>query len=177
MSQTSWQTETVTFTPTADISYFHIKVTGTVPTIPPGQLHLCPRTNCHQYGAVFIDNLRTLTTLVLQKAEATAQPADKAFRLLWQPILSVGGLDSLARPQLRDTLTTYQGGRISLPRNLRVTTGKGFYFLQEVAPAAGQDTLYYGLYVRNTPLGNRAKDDTLRHLYQCRRTYGSQAGL
>ncbi|MBD2770318.1 hypothetical protein IC235_20720 [Hymenobacter sp. BT664] len=116
-------------------------------------------------------------TLVLQKADGTAQAAGKAFRLLWQPILSVGGLDSLARPQLRDTVTTFRGGRVPLPATLQVTDSKGFYFYQEASPATGQDTLYYGLYVRNTPLANGAKDDTLRHLYQCRRTFGSQAGL
>ncbi|MBD2769045.1 hypothetical protein IC235_14220 [Hymenobacter sp. BT664] len=124
-----------------------------------------------------LDNLRTLTGPVLQKADGTPQPADKPFRLLWQPILPVGELDSLAQPQLRGTVHTFHGGRVSLPTNLQVTEGKGFYFFQEASPAAGQDTLYYGLYVRNKPLANGAKDDTLRHLYQCRRTFGSQAGL
>ncbi|MBD2766853.1 hypothetical protein IC235_02975 [Hymenobacter sp. BT664] len=172
MSRTSWQTETVTFTPTTDIIYLSIQATGTLP--PAGGP--CFR-ECTQIGAVLIDNLRTLTGLVLQQADGTAQPADKAFRLLWQPVLSVVGLDSLARPQLRGTVTTFQGGHVSLPKNLRVRNAKGFYFLQEAAPAAGQDTTYYGLYVRNTPLANGARDDTLRHLYQCRRSFGSQASL
>ncbi|MBD2766852.1 hypothetical protein IC235_02970 [Hymenobacter sp. BT664] len=41
----------------------------------------------------------------------------------------------------------------------------------------GQDTTYYGGYIRNKVLANGAKDGPLRHLYQCRRTFGSQAGL
>jgi hypothetical protein len=114
---------------------------------------------------------------VLQKADGTAQSVGKPFRLLWQPVLSVGGLDSLARPQLKGTVTTFQGGRVPLPPALQVRDARGFYFYQEATPTAGQDTLYYGLHVRNTALANGTTDDTLRHLYQCRRTFGSQAGL
>ncbi|MBD2769044.1 hypothetical protein IC235_14215 [Hymenobacter sp. BT664] len=118
-----------------------------------------------------------MPSLALRQADGTAQPAGKPFRLLWQPVLTVGDLDSLARPQLRGTVTTFRGGRVPLPPALQVINAKGFYFFQEAAPTAGQDTTYYALYVRNTPLPNGAKDDTLRHLYQCGRTFGSQAGL
>ena len=174
MSQTSWQTETVIFTPTVDITNLSFMCAGTTRRVDPAPCH--PNVNCGPHGALLLDNLRTLTGIALKKADATAQPAGKAFRLLWQPVLSVGGLDSLARPQLKGTVTTFQGGRVPLPANLQGKDGKGFYFFQEATPAAGQDTLYYGLYVRNTPLANGAKDDTLRHLYQCRRTFGSQNG-
>ncbi|MBD2770317.1 hypothetical protein IC235_20715 [Hymenobacter sp. BT664] len=137
-----------------------------------GQVNQSPGTPAGQYGwAALVDS-----GLLLQKADGTAQAAGKPFRLLWQPVLTVGGLDSLARPQLRGTVTTFQGGRVLLPPSMQVTDAKGFYFFQEASPAAGQDTLFYGLYVRNTPLANGATDDTLRHLYQCRRTFGSQAG-
>jgi len=164
VTRASWQTDTVTFTPTTDFIYLGFQAVGSTAR---------PRTR----GAVLIDNLRTLPSLILQQANGTAQAANKAFRLLWQPVLSVGGLDSLARPQLKGTVRTFQGGRVPLPTSLQVTDSKGFYFYQEAAPAAGQDTLYYGLYVRNTPLANGRTDDTLRHLHECRRTFGSQAGL
>ncbi|MBD2770456.1 hypothetical protein IC235_21435 [Hymenobacter sp. BT664] len=169
MNRTTWQTDTVTFTPTTNISRLVFEASVSIPT---GDYDLYP------LGAVLLDNLRTLTGLALQKADGTAQADGKPFRLLWQPILTAGGLDSLApRPQLRGTVRTFGGGRAPLPPALQVTDARGFYFLQEAAPAAGQDTTYYGLYVRNTPLPNGTKDDTLRHLYQCRRTFGSQAGL
>ncbi|MBD2766855.1 hypothetical protein IC235_02985 [Hymenobacter sp. BT664] len=169
MNRTTWQTDTVTFTPTTNISRLVFEASVSVPT---GDYDLYP------LGAVLLDNLRTLTGLALQKADGTAQADGKPFRLLWQPILTAGGLDSLApRPQLRGTVRTFGGGRVPLPPTLQVTDARGFYFLQEAAPAAGQDTTYYGLYVRNKVLANGAKDDTLRHLYQCRRTFGSQAGL
>ena len=171
--RTTWRTDTVTVTPTVTVTHLLFSITGTSsPAYGPGGV-LTETTT----GAVLVDNLRTIPSLGLQKVNGTAQAAGKAFRLLWQPVLSVGGLDSLTRPQLKGTLRTFRGGRVPLPANLQVTTGRGFYFLQEAAPAAGQDTLYYGLYVRNMPLANGAKDDTLRHLYQCRRTFGSQAGL
>ncbi|MBD2767481.1 hypothetical protein IC235_06200 [Hymenobacter sp. BT664] len=170
MSRTSWQTDTVTFTPTTNITHLSFWVTGST--------GYYTNSNVVTQGTLLIDNLRTLTGIVLKKADGTAQAAGKAFRLLWQPILTVGDLDSLApRPQLRGTVSTFRGGRVPLPPALQVTDAKGFYFFQEAAPAAGQDTLYYGLYIRNKPLANGAKDDTLRHLYQCRRTFGSQAGL
>ncbi|MBD2770455.1 hypothetical protein IC235_21430 [Hymenobacter sp. BT664] len=172
----SWQTDTVIITPTTDVARLEFEVTGTryvnIPNPIDYYVYL-PGTQ----GTVLLDNLRTLTGLVLQKTDGTAQAAGKPFHLLWQPILSAGDLDSLAQPQLRGTVRTFQGGRVPLPANLRVTDARGFYFFQEATPAAGQDTLYYGLYVRNTPLPNGVKDDTLRHLYQCRRTFGSQAGL
>ena len=174
MTRTGWQTDTVTFTPTADVTQLQFEATGSIAT------RYTPSHQVISYGTrggILLDNLRTLTGIALKKADGTAQSAGKAFRLLWQPILTTSGLDSLARPQLRGTVRTFRGGRVPLPTNLQVTTGKGFYFLQEATPITGQDTLYYGLYVRNTPLVNGAKDDTLRHLYQCRRTFGSQAGL
>jgi hypothetical protein len=141
-----------------------------------GSAYQSPGTPVGNYGwAARVDSVDS--DLLLQQADGTAQAADKAFRLLWQPILTVGGLDSLARPQLRGTVTTFPGGRVPLPPAMQVKDSKGFYFFQEASPATGQDTLFYGLYVRNTPLANGAKDDTLRHLYQCRRSFGSQAGL
>ncbi|MBD2767480.1 hypothetical protein IC235_06195 [Hymenobacter sp. BT664] len=165
MDRTTWQTDTVTITPKVDIARLAFVATGS--TGSPN----------YTRGALLLDNLRTLTGLVLRKADSTAQPADKPFRLLWQPILTTGDLDSLAQPQPRGMVRTFQGGRVPLPPALQVTDAKGFYFYQEATPAAGQDTLYYGLYVRNKALPNGAKDDTLRHLYQCRRTFGSQTGL
>ncbi|MBD2766854.1 hypothetical protein IC235_02980 [Hymenobacter sp. BT664] len=166
MERTTWQTDTVTITPTKDIAHVRFYVTGS---------SYEPITR----GAVLLDNLRTLTGIALKQADGTAQADGKVFRLLWQPILTAGGLDSLAQPQLRGTVRTFWGGRVPLPAKLQITEAeaKGFYFFQEATPAAGQDTTYYGLYVRNTPLADGVKDDTLRHLYQCGRTYGSQAGL
>ena len=168
MARTSWQTDTVTITPTTDITRLVFVATGTTGVGFGG---------VDNQGALLLDNLRTLTGPVLQKADGTAQASGKAFRLLWQPVLTVGGLDSLARPQLKGTVRTFRGGRVLLPPVLQVKDSKGFYFFQEATPAAGQDTLYYGLYVRNMPLANGTKDDTLRHLYHCRRSFGSQAGL
>ncbi|MBD2770434.1 hypothetical protein IC235_21320, partial [Hymenobacter sp. BT664] len=173
MDRTTWQTDTVTITPAAIVTNLQFSITGTTsPVYGPGGVITEATT-----GAVLIDNLRTLPSLALQRADGTAQAAGKSFHLLWQPVLTVGGLDSLTQPQRRGTVTTFQGGRVPLPPALQVTSARGFYFYQEAAPATGQDTLFYGLYVRNTPLANGAKDDTLRHLYQCRRTFGSQAGL
>ncbi|MBD2767928.1 hypothetical protein IC235_08475 [Hymenobacter sp. BT664] len=173
MARTRWQTDTVTFTPTADMTTLFFEATGTVPPrYGPGGVAIPSYTT----GSVLLDNLHTIPSLALQRADGTAQAAGKAFRLLWQPVLDVGGLDSLARPQLRGTVTTFRGGRVPLPTILQVSDAKGFYFFQEATPAE-PDTLYYGLYVRNRPLANGAKDDTLRHLYQCRQTFGSQAGL
>jgi len=96
--------------------------------------------------------------------DGTMHTAGKAFRLLWQPIFSVSRLNSLAlRHRFKGIITFFRGGCGPLPPAMQVTDARGFYFLQEAVLAAGQDTLYYELYMHNTSLANGAKDDTLRH--------------
>lgn len=159
-TRTSWQSDTVTITPTADVNYLEFQARG---------------SDYESKGAVLIDNLRTTTGIVLEDKNGAILASGKDFRLLWQPIFTVGGLDSLALdPEAKGTITTTQGGLITIPANLQVTDARGFYLLKEVAPAADQDTAFYGLYVRNTTLPDGSKDDILRHLYECR-TYGSQS--
>jgi hypothetical protein len=162
VARTTWQTDTITITPAANIFYLEFEAAG---------------TSAKNKGGLLIDNLRTLSGIVLKKEDGTAQVDGKQFQLLWQPVLAAGDLDSLVfQPQLKGTVTTSRGGRFQLPAALRVTDAKGFYFLKEAVPAAGQDTTYYGLYVRNKMRVASGRDDTLRNLYQCQ-TYGSQSSL
>ncbi|HLK98806.1 MAG TPA: hypothetical protein VK364_13625, partial [Hymenobacter sp.] len=106
-----------TVPPAAGLTDYSVKAAVAIPgggVLLAGKAYQSPGTPAGDYGwAALVDSVAT--GLLLQQADGTAQAADKPFRLLWQPVLTVGGLDSLARPQLRGTVTTFQGGRVLLP--------------------------------------------------------------
>ena len=66
-ARTNWQTDTVIVTPSVDITHLQFVTTGSASSTQ---------------GALLIDNLRTLTGIVLKKEDGTAEVDGKQFRLL-----------------------------------------------------------------------------------------------